>query len=117
VNRSRTLILTIIAASFAVAALWWTNQTVTPQEATWDDVKAEAQHGRYRLITTQELASIYLQQKPMLIDTRQDWEYRTGHIQGAINFPIEPTWWSRWRKADALKELLGPDKDRLLVFY
>ena len=116
-NSSRTLILTIIAVSFAVAALWWTNQAVTPKEATWEDVKAEAQRGGYRLITTEELASLYSQQKPMLIDTRQDWEYRTGHIQGAINFPIEPTWWSRWRKADALKELLGPDKDRLLVFY
>ena len=44
---------------------------------------------------------IFTTQQPMLIDTRQDWEYRTGHIQGAINFPMEPTWWSRWRKADA----------------
>jgi hypothetical protein len=116
-NRRQTLILTIIAVSAAVAALWWTHQAVTPTEATWADVKAEAQRGGYRLITTQELASMYSQQEPLLIDTRQDWEYRTGHILGAINFPIEPTWWSRWRKADALKELLGPDKDRLLVFY
>ena len=45
-----------------------------------------------------------------LVDTRQDWEYRTGHIHGAIHFPMEPTWWSRWRKADALKDLLGPDR-------
>jgi hypothetical protein len=30
---------------------------------------------------------------------------------------MEPTWWSRWRKADSLKELLGPDKDRKVVFY
>jgi rhodanese-related sulfurtransferase len=53
----------------------------------------------------------------MLIDTRQDWEYRTGHIHGAINFPIEPTWWSRWRKAGDLQHLLGADRERPIVFY
>jgi rhodanese-related sulfurtransferase len=53
----------------------------------------------------------------LLVDTRQEWEYRSGHIRGATNFPIEPTWWSRWRKAGALEAVLGPDKDRLIVFY
>jgi rhodanese-related sulfurtransferase len=53
----------------------------------------------------------------MLIDTRQEWEYRAGHIAGALLFPMEPTWWARWRKAGALRELLGEDKDRLVVFY
>jgi hypothetical protein len=116
-NLNRTLILTIVAVSVAIVALWWTNQVVTPKEATWADVKLEAQGGGYRLISTQELASMYLQSPPMLIDTRQEWEYRTGHIKSALNFPIEPTWWSRWRKADSLKALLGSDKDRLIVFY
>ena len=116
-NPSRTLIMTVVAVSVANASLWWTHQAVTPREATWEDVKAEAQRGGYRLVTTQELASMVSQHTPMLIDTRQDWEYRTGHIHGAINFPIEPTWWSRWRKADDLQHLLGPDKERLVVFY
>ena len=52
-----------------------------------------------------------------LVDTRQEWEYRSGHIQGAINFPIEPTWLSRWRKKGALETVLGPDKNRFIVFY
>jgi 3-mercaptopyruvate sulfurtransferase SseA len=116
-NLGRTVILTIVAVSVAVASLWWTNQAVTPKEATWEDVTAEAQRGGYRLVTTQELASMYSQQQPMMIDTRQDWEYRTGHIKGAVNFPIEPTWWSRWRKADSLQHVLGSDKERLIVFY
>jgi predicted sulfurtransferase len=116
-NLNRTSILTLAAVSIAIAALWWTNQSVTPKEATWDDVLAEAKNGGYRLITTQELADKYSQSAPLVIDTRQDWEFRTGHIKGAVNFPIEPTWWSRWRKADSMKELIGPDKDRLIVFY
>jgi hypothetical protein len=30
---------------------------------------------------------------------------------------MEPTWWSRWRKAGDLKAFLGTDKDRTIVFY
>ena len=116
-NLNRTFILTLAAVSFAIAALWWTNQSITPKEATWGDVLAEARNGGYRLVTTPELAAKYSQSAPFLVDTRQEWEFRTGHIMGAVSFPIEPTWWSRWRKADSLKELLGPDKDRLIVFY
>jgi len=51
------------------------------------------------------------------VDTRQEWEYRTGHIRGAVNFPMEPTWLSRWRKKNALAQLLGADKNRTIVFY
>ena len=74
----------------------------------WDDVLAEAKAGGYRLITTEELAERYRQDSKelLLVDTRQEWEYRTGHIKGAVNFPMEPTWWSRWRKAAALKAFL-----------
>jgi predicted sulfurtransferase len=115
----RTIIMTVAALTAVLGALWLTNGAVTPMEATWDDVLAEAQKGNYRIITTQELASAYSEnpREFFLVDTRQEWEYRTGHIRGAINFPMEPTWWSRWRKADALQESLGPNKDRKIVFY
>jgi len=111
--------MTLIAVTAALGALWFTNGTVTPKEATWDDVLAEAKIGGYRIITTQELCVDYSKNpnEILLVDTRQEWEYRTGHIKDAINFPMEPTWWSRWRKADALKDLLGPDKDRKVIFY
>lgn len=112
-----------LAAALVVAltagALWFTSRAVTPREATWEDVVAEAQAGGYRLITTQEVYARY-QSDPrgvLLVDTRQDWEYRGGHIQGALNFPMEPTAWSRWRKKASLEALLGPDKERAVVFY
>jgi len=38
-------------------------------------------------------------------------------MKGALNFPMEPIWWSRWRKAGALETFLGPDRDRTIVFY
>jgi len=116
---NRTIIMTLIAVTAALGALWFTNENVTPKEATWDDVLAEAKIGGYRIITTQELGVDYTKNpnEIILVDTRQEWEYRTGHIKDAINFPMEPTWWSRWRKAEALKDLLGPDKDRKVIFY
>jgi hypothetical protein len=51
------------------------------------------------------------------VDTRQEWEYRTGHMRGAVNFPLEPTWWGRFKARGALADLLGPDKSKFIVFY
>jgi rhodanese-related sulfurtransferase len=82
-------------------------------------VLLEGKNGGYQIITTEELSRRY-QKDPgslFLVDTRQEWEYRTGHLKGAENFPMEPTAWARWRKASELEKFLGPDKNRSLVFY
>ncbi len=112
-------ILALMAVIITVGFLWYTNQSVLPKEASWDDVLAEAEAGGYRLISTDELWERY-QSKPdtlLLVDTRQEWEYRSGHIKGALNLPMEPTWLSRWRKKGAIGQLLGSDKHRFIVFY
>jgi hypothetical protein len=118
-QRKGTTLLAIVAALLTLSVLWYLNRPITVKEATWEDVKAEAQNGGYRLITTEGLAELYRQPgaKVLLVDTRQDWEYRSGHIQGAVNFPLEPTAWSRWRSRARMAALLGPDRDRLVVFY
>jgi predicted sulfurtransferase len=118
-QNSKATLIALAAVMITVGALWFTNRAVTPKEATWDDAEAEAERGGYRIITTKELSKEY-QTDPdslLLVDTRQEWEYRTGHIQGAVHFPMEPTWWSRWRKASSLEQSLGPDKNRKIVFY
>ncbi len=118
-QRRRTTLLALVAIVLTLGALWYINRPVVVQEATQAQVQAEAQRGGYRLINTTELAKLY-QQPPanfLLVDTRQDWEFRSGNIKGAVNFPIEPTGWSRWRSQDRLARLLGSDKDRLVVFY
>ncbi len=82
-------------------------------------IQAEAAQGGYRLMGTEELAKV-CQNPPkgfLLVDTRQPWEYQSGYIQGAVIFPMEPTWWCRWRSEAPLAKLLGPDKARLVVFY
>lgn len=109
----------MVAVAVTVLVVWSMQRPAAPVEATWADVAAEARAGGYRIITTDALAAKYRQDPHalLLVDTRQEWEYRTGHIAGAVVFPMEPTWWARWRKAKALEELLGPDKDRMVVFY
>jgi hypothetical protein len=118
-QRKGTAILALVAAALTIGVLWYVNRPVIPTEASWEDVKAEAQRGGYQLINTEELAKLYQQPPPnfLLVDTRQDWEYRSGHMKGAVNFPMEPTWWSQWRSQGRMASLLGPDKGRLVVFY
>lgn len=102
-----------------VGALWLTNGTVTPKEATWSDAAQEAKIGGYRLISTEALWKAYSQNRDrlLLVDTRQEWEYRAGHIKDAINFPMAPTRFSIWWQKGKLGKFLGEDKDRFIVFY
>ncbi len=118
-SNKTTTVIALLAVLITAGALWYANRTVNPGQATWDDVLAEAKAGGYKIITTEELAQNFQRdaQSLLLVDTRQEWEYRTGHLKGALNFPIEPTWWSRWRKASTLEAFLGPDKSRTIVFY
>ena len=109
----------LVAVVITTGYLWQTNRVVTPNEATWNDVLTEARKGGYRIISTDELWERYEKgfDKLLIVDTRQEWEYRTGHIKGARNFPMEPTWLSRCRNKGALEKFLGPKKNRFIVFY
>lgn len=118
-QNKKSIFLAAVAVIVTVTTVWYAQRPIIPKQATWDDVLAEAEAGGYQIITTAALADRYREDRfgMLLVDTRQEWEYRTGHIEGALNFSMEPTWWARWRKADDLKDFLGPDKDRVLVFY
>ena len=117
-DRKGTSVLALLAVVLTLGTLWFTKQPLMTKKPTWEDAAAQAQNGGYRLITATEMAALYRQDPQMLIvDTREDWEYRTGHIMGALNFPMEATWWSRWRSQGPLARFLGPDLDRPIVFY
>ena len=118
-RNSTSIPLAAGAVLITVISVWYGHRPSLAKQATWEDVRAEAQAGGYQLITTEALAHRYRQDRSgmLLVDTRQEWEYRTGHIESALNFPLEPTWWARWRKAGELEKFLGPEKDRVLVFY
>ena len=115
----KKLALPLLVVLISVGALWLTSRSVTPKEATGDDVLQEARSGGYRIISTEELSQRYREnsEDTLLVDTRQEWEFNAGHIKGAVSFPMEPTWWSRRSKRDSMQAALGPDKNRFIVFY
>ncbi|MEX1356618.1 MAG: rhodanese/DsbD fusion-like UAGLXU motif selenoprotein, partial [Desulfobacterales bacterium] len=49
-----------------------------PSQATLENVRTEARNGGYRLITTEELWDWFQVDSNdlLLVDTRQEWEYR-----------------------------------------
>jgi len=112
--------LLILTTAVLLRAAWWRRRRASaPRKVDWPEVMAEAERGRYRLISTEEMANRYRRdpQSLLLVDTRPEGEYQVGHIEAAVNFPLTPTWWGRWRSRSLLTALLGPDKERLVVFY
>ena len=117
--KNKLMSLTLAATMAAIGLLLLTSRAAAPKEPTLNDILSEAEAGSYEVINAEDLWERY-QKEPetiLLVDTRQDWEYRAGYIKNALHFAIEPTWWSRWRKQGELKELLGADKNRFIVFY
>ena len=53
------VLIALMAVAFTMGIIWHRNRVAPPKEATWDDVKAEAQQGGYRLITTDEIFRRY----------------------------------------------------------
>ena len=84
---TKKALFALVAVAITIGYLWQTNRVVTPKEATWNDVLTEARLGGYRIISTEELWERYEKDpdKMLLVDARQEWEYRTGHIKKAQN--------------------------------
>jgi rhodanese-related sulfurtransferase len=80
----------------------------------------EVERGGYKVVSTQELKSWIDQKKDMLIvDTMPPDSFKKQHIPGAVNFEIqrpELTQMSDKMRED-FEKLLGPNKDRTIVFY
>ena len=118
-NTVYLVLFTLLSVCLLGVAWWFLRRPAPPRKVEWKDVQAEAERGRYRLISTEEMANRY-RRKPqglLLVDTRPEGEYWAGHIRGAVNLQLTPTWWGRWRSRNLLTTLLGPDKERLVVFY
>jgi rhodanese-related sulfurtransferase len=85
------------------------------------EVAVEAKKGGYQLITPEELKKEYLQDSAsfLLVDVRQEWSYQMQHIKGALHIDFGPTWWNQYSPMmrSEMKTLLGPDKDKKIVFY
>ena len=81
----------------------------------------EARKGGYQLISPEELKRVYLTDAAaiLLVDTRQEWSYQMQHIQGASHIDFDPIWWNQYSPLmrSEMKKLLGPDKNKKVIFY
>lgn len=114
------MVLALVAgmAGSAMAA-WGTGELDNEKLAV--NFQREVARGGYRVVTTDELKKWIDQKKNMLlVDTMPyDDSYKKQHIPSAVNFafPIpEMTSMDEKTKAALIKSL-GPDKNRLIVFY
>ncbi len=86
-----------------------------------DKVIAEEKKGGYHLISPEELKNEYLKNAAafLLVDTRQEWSYQMQHIRGAVHMDFAPTWWNQYSPVTRaeMKNILGPDINRKIVFY
>lgn len=112
-----TLVLSISAGP--VLAAWGAKEMDTEKGAV--AFHREVERGGYKVVSTTELKSWLDQKKDVLIIDTMPYEdsYKKQHIPGAVQmeFPIpEMTHLDEKKKAE-LEKLLGPNKDRLIVFY
>jgi rhodanese-related sulfurtransferase len=115
----RSILLPMVAVAVTLWGVWAANRPVPIAQSSVEQVRQEAERGGYRLIDIESLRKLYQvnREKILLVDTRQEWEHRAGHIDGSVNFPMAPTWWARWHTRGELKTLLGPDEEKTVVFY
>jgi rhodanese-related sulfurtransferase len=89
-------------------------------EVWWASAEAEARRDDYSLVDDDGLKELIASKADMvLLDARADYEFAAGHIPGAANleFDLGDDLDLSDDKRRALAELMGPDKDRLLVIY
>ena len=117
----RIIFLTALSLFISGAALWATHAQFEFEEATWEEVLQEAEKGGYEILTTEELWEMHQADPDLLIvDTRQEWEYRLGYVKGAESFFMQPWFWDRWMKRGDLNDFLQErtrDKEHPIVFY
>jgi rhodanese-related sulfurtransferase len=119
----------IMASVFVLAACFvWSGAAL----AAWGDKELETekiavtflkevQRGNYKIVSTAELKGWVDQKKDMLIVDTMPFEdsFKKQHIPGAVNFvlPIPEMTQIDDKTKAGLEKLLGPNKDRLIVFY
>jgi thiosulfate/3-mercaptopyruvate sulfurtransferase len=109
--------MSVLAAGNALAA-WGTGEL--EKETIAVNFATEVAQGGYKFVDTKELKSRLDQKKPLLIvDVNPEDSYKKQHIPGAIHieFPRPVMTSIDDQKKDALIKLLGPDKNRTIVFY
>jgi thiosulfate/3-mercaptopyruvate sulfurtransferase len=113
------LLLLALSSSPGFALSWGTKELDTEKVAI--QFCREVDRGGYRVVSTEELKSWLDQKKPMLIVDTMPFEdsYKKQHVPGAVNFvfPVPEMEQMDAETRTRFEKLLGPDKERTIVFY
>ena len=117
--RTRSVLAFLLISLFAFSG--GGHGATDPQAQALAQVQEEARQGNYRLIAPETIKAQFLKNPTslFLVDTRQEWEYQREYLQDAVNLPVNPSWWTQfspWARSE-MKKLLGPEKERHVVFY
>jgi thiosulfate/3-mercaptopyruvate sulfurtransferase len=112
--------LTMLAVSAGTSlALWGSSELDTEKIAV--TFANEVARGGYQFVTTEGLKKMMDEKKDMLIVDTMPFEasFKKNHIPGAANFelPVPEMTTMDEKTKEAFEKLLGPDKNRLIVFY
>ena len=106
-------------SGIAYALEWGSKEIETEKLAV--QFANQVKKGGYGIVTTEELKAWLDKKEPMLIVDTMPIEdsYKKNHIPTAvqIEFPVEEMSQLDDAKKAALEQLLGPDKNRKIVFY
>jgi rhodanese-related sulfurtransferase len=117
-------ILGLSASAFGFGTDKFKEEFTKEQEAV--KLTREVQQGGYSIVTTEELKGMIATGKDMLIIDTMPYEdsYKKMHIPGAKQFlfpiPEMKEWDSKetgGKSVEEFKTLLGPDKNKTIVFY
>lgn len=112
------------ASAFGFGTDKFKEELVKEQEAV--KLVREVQQGGYGIVTTEELKAMIDGGKDMLIIDTMPYEdsYKKNHIPGAKQFLFPIPEMKEWnaketdgKSVEDFKKLLGPDTNKLLVFY
>ncbi len=120
--------LCILGLSSPAFALFGTNKfkAEVAKEQSAVKLTREMQQGGYSLITTEELKGMIDGGKDLVIIDTMPYEdsYKKNHIPGAKQFLFPIPEMKEWdtketggKSIEDFKALLGPDKDKTIVFY
>jgi len=113
-------IIVLIASVLFLVVVFGSQAWCSETPSWWPQALKEAQKDGYMLTTPQESQALYDSGDNFLIvDVRPDYEYKGGHIPRAENFEIDlgDRLDMKPEKKEAFANVLGADKNRLIVIY
>jgi len=109
-----------------LGVFWLATAVYIPAAATaeipvwWERAEIAAQREGYRLVTQQQLQTLYrLQPDFLILDVRPAYQYKAGHLPRAVQLELDPgdRYHLKPDKQSRLESVLGSDKTRTIIIY